>query len=65
MKRTPIVELSDCVLCELCTDLCPKVFVINTNDYVQVMELDTYPEPEVDEVIKNCPADCITWEEQP
>jgi len=65
MKRVPTVELSDCVLCELCTDLCPKVFVINTSEYVQVMELSAYPEAEVDEVIKNCPTDCIAWEEQP
>ena len=65
MKRIPTVELSDCILCELCTDLCPKVFIINANDYVQVVELNTYPEEEVDEVIKNCPTDCIEWEEQP
>ena len=65
MKRVPNVELSECVLCELCTDLCPNVFIINASDYVAVMELEAYPEEEVDEVIKNCPADCIHWEEQP
>lgn len=64
MKRVPSVDLSDCVLCELCTDLCPKVFVMSTGDYVQVLELPAYPEAEVDEVIKNCPADCIAWEPQ-
>lgn len=64
MKRIPVVELSDCIRCELCTDLCPNVFTMNENDYVQVEILDEYPEDEVDDVIKNCPVDCIHWEEE-
>jgi len=63
MKRVPDVELSDCILCEVCTDLCPTVFTMNENGYVQVEPLDSYPEEEVGEVIKNCPEDCIQWEE--
>jgi len=27
-----------------------------------VADLPSYPESEVDEAIKNCPADCIHWE---
>jgi ferredoxin len=65
MKRVPVVELSDCILCEMCTDICPKVFTMNENGYVQVEPLDTYPQEEVDDVIKHCPVDCIQWEEQP
>jgi ferredoxin len=28
-----------------------------------VADLSSYPEPEVEEAIKNCPADCIYWAE--
>jgi ferredoxin len=59
--KMPVVELSDCIKCEICIDVCPSVFRMNDAGYVEVIELDAYPEPEVDEAIKNCPADCITW----
>ena len=62
MKR-PIVELSACIQCEVCTDVCPTVFKFNDAGFVEVMILDEYPEDEVDEAIKNCPKDCIYWEE--
>lgn len=62
MKR-PVVELSECILCEVCRDVCPEVFKMNDAGFVEVMILDEYPEDEVDEAIKNCPKDCIYWEE--
>ena len=31
--------------------------------YVEVIDMPSYPEAAVDEVIKNCPADCIHWAE--
>lgn len=65
MKYIPVVELSDCILCEMCTDICPSVFTMNESGYVEVEPLEIYPVEEVDEVIKNCPADCIQWEEEP
>ena len=61
MKR-PVVELSDCILCEVCVAVYPAVFRRNDAGYIEVMELPVYPEEEVDEAIKNCPADCIFWE---
>ena len=61
MKR-PVVELSDCILCEVCTAVCPSVFKMNDAGYVEVINLGTYPEDEVDEAIKNCPKNCIYWE---
>jgi len=60
--KQPVVELSDCVLCEACADLCPKVFRLNEAGYVEVAELTEYPEEEINEAIKNCPAQCIGWE---
>ncbi|MFW5908045.1 MAG: ferredoxin [Desulfosalsimonas sp.] len=57
----PEVELSECIRCGVCEEVCPEVFVITDADYVQVAALDRYPEECVDEAIKNCPARCIRW----
>lgn len=59
--KYPVVELGDCVLCGICEELCPSVFHISDLGYVQVNDLTVYPEAEVDEAIKNCPKDCISW----
>ncbi len=60
MKR-PEVELSDCIQCGVCIEVCPEVFVMNEAGFIQVEDLDCYPEEKVAEAIKNCPADCIKW----
>ena len=60
--KTPVVEPGDCILCEVCCDVCPRVFRLNDVGYIEVADLPEYPEQEVDEAIKNCPADCIGWE---
>jgi ferredoxin len=62
MKR-PVVELSDCIRCEVCRECCPAVFRMNDAGFVEVADLSEYPEDEVNEAIKNCPADCIVWED--
>lgn len=61
--RKPTIEMGDCVLCEICVDLCPNVFTLNDLGYVNVEDLEHYPDECVDEAIKNCPASCIFWEE--
>jgi ferredoxin len=40
------------------------VFRENDAGYIEVIELDAYPEEAVNEAIKYCPEDCISWEEQ-
>jgi ferredoxin len=60
MKR-PVVDLSDCILCGVCVDVCPEVFEQSDAGFIQVQELDTYPEEPVEEAIRNCPSDCISW----
>ncbi|MCU0602502.1 MAG: ferredoxin [Desulfobacterales bacterium] len=62
MKR-PVVELSDCIRCDVCVGVCPAAFRMNDAGYIEVIDLDAYPEDEVYEAIKNCPADCIRWED--
>ena len=59
--KIPIIELSDCIVCDVCVEICPGVFKHNEAGFIEVIELKTYPELEVDEAIKNCPKDCIFW----
>lgn len=60
--RRPVVELSECILCEVCTSVCPRVFQINEAGFVAVQDLPEYPEADVNEAVKNCPQQCIYWE---
>ena len=48
-------------MCEVCVAACPDVFRINDAGYVEVADLDDYPDAEVEDAIKNCPTDCIRW----
>lgn len=61
--KMPVVDLSACIRCGVCIDVCPAVFSETDAGIVLVAELDDYPEAEVDDAIKNCPKDCIFWEE--
>ena len=61
MKR-PTVDLSRCTLCLSCVAVCPEVFRVNDAGYLEIVEMDVYPEPGVDEAIMYCPEDCIWWE---
>jgi ferredoxin len=61
MKR-PVIELSDCIHCDVCVAVCPEVFRWNGAGYIEVIDLSAYPDETVNEAIKNCPADCIHWE---
>ncbi|OEU66490.1 MAG: ferredoxin [Desulfobacterales bacterium PC51MH44] len=61
--KIPVVDLSQCNLCGGCIDMCPSVFKLNDAGYIEVIELISYPEIEVEEAIKYCSEDCICWEE--
>jgi ferredoxin len=62
--KIPVVELSDCIICGVCVDSCPQVFRLNEAGYIEVIDLTESPEKDVNEAIKNCPADCIHWHEE-
>ena len=63
MAKVPSIDLSGCTDCDGCIEICPEVFQRNeTMGYVEVIELEEYPEDEVLEAINICPADCIGWE---
>ena len=59
--QVPVVELDQCILCEVCIDVCPSVFAMNDLGYIEVRELDEYPVEDVHEAVKNCPVDCIVY----
>ena len=64
MKR-PVLDMAECILCEVCIDLAPHAFKINDAGFVEVLELKDYSDDDINEAVKNCPKDCITWEESP
>ena len=62
--RAPIIDIGACTLCMGCVEVCPAVFRQNDAGYIEVIEMEIYPQEAVDEAIKYCPEDCISWEEQ-
>ena len=62
--KIPVVDLSRCSVCGACIEVCPFVFRLNDVGYIEIIEMTSYPETEVDEAIKYCPEDCICWEEE-
>ncbi|MDJ0622952.1 MAG: ferredoxin [Desulfocapsaceae bacterium] len=63
-RKYPVVDIGKCTLCGGCIEVAPMVFRYNEGlNFIEVVDLDKYPEKEVNEAIKNCPVDCIEWEE--
>ena len=63
MGGIPVIDLGECRNCEVCIATSPKIFRHNIyGDYVEVADLQKYPKAPVNEAIKNCPLDCISWE---
>ena len=60
--KTPVVELSECIVCGVCVETCPQVFRLNDAGYIEVIKLAVYPESDVNDAIKYCPVDCIHWD---
>lgn len=63
LKRYPTIDLSSCSDCRGCIEIAPTVFRNNSaTGIMEVIESNTYPDDLVDEAIKNCPKDCISWD---
>ncbi len=63
--KIPTIDLGCCTRCDGCLAVCPEVFHYNeATGMIEVADLASYPEECVDEAIKDCPDDCITWEER-
>lgn len=63
VMRKPVVDIGQCTLCEGCIEACPLVFRLNETGFIEVTELSDYFDRCVEEAIKYCPEDCISWEE--
>ncbi len=64
MKKFPSIDLGRCTECKGCIEIAPTVFCYNeSTEMMEVIEQDEYPEDLVNEAIKDCPEDCITWEQ--
>ena len=62
MKKFPSIDLGKCSECMGCIEVAPKVFKYNmSTGLMEVLDLDEYPVEDVEEAIKNCPEDCISW----
>ncbi len=64
IMRIPVIDLGRCSECMGCVEIAPQIFQYNEYlGYMEVAEMDYYEKKDVDEAIKNCPEDCISWEE--
>ena len=59
--KVPDIELSECIDCMGCLDICPSVFYFNEAGYIEIIESADYPHALVNEAILSCPARCISW----
>jgi ferredoxin len=63
--RIPTVDIAACTLCMGCVEVSAEVFRLNEAlGFIEVVDLETYPEESVAEAIKYCPEDAIEWTEQ-
>ena len=60
----PDIDIGACTFCMACVEVCPEVFMGNDAGYIEIIDLEEYPEKDVNEAIKYCPEDCITWQEE-
>lgn len=63
MAREVYVDENECTGCELCVDTLPEVFEMTDDDVSRVSNPDGASEDKIQEVIDNCPAECIHWKD--
>lgn len=63
MAREPYVDENECTGCELCVDTLPEVFEMTDDDVSHVYNPSGASEDKIQEVMDDCPAECIHWTE--
>lgn len=62
-RKFPSIDLGRCSECLGCIEVAPNVFRYNSaTGKMEVIDLDNYQRDVVEEAMKNCPKDCISWE---
>ena len=61
MAKEVYVDEDECTGCELCVDVLSDVFEMTDNDVSHVYNSDGADEDKIQEVIDDCPAECIHW----
>ena len=60
--RVPVIDLSRCVDCDACVEICPEVFRKNEAGYIELLEVEPESQERIQEAINCCPEDCIAWQ---
>lgn len=61
-KKRPTIDLSACTKCGGCIEVAPQIFRFNEDvGYLEVIDANYYDQGLVDEAIRDCPTDCISW----
>jgi ferredoxin len=60
--KEPTIDLGDCILCEICSEVAPQAFQMTGEGFIQVMPLEDYSDDQIHKAVINCPKDCISWE---
>lgn len=61
MDRVVYVDTVECTGCEYCADTLPEVFQMNDVGSSNVFDPNGAEEDLIQEIIDNCPAECIHW----
>jgi len=64
MSKMPYVEQEECTGCAICEERCPEVFRLDEDGLSEVYDPARASEEEIQEVIDNCPVECIYCEEE-
>ena len=61
MAKTPYVDKSACISCEMCVNMVPSVFRMSEDGLAEVYNPTGTSEKEIQDAIDNCPVNCIHW----
>lgn len=63
MSKKVVIDRDECIGCETCVELCPKVFALeNDGEKAEVIKEDAVDLKCVEESIDSCPVECISIE---
>ena len=53
------IEMENCILCGVCSELAPQIFSLNDAGYIEVNDNECYDSVGLHHAVANCPKDCI------